>query len=492
MTNSKPTFKRRSRRSGVSTYLFAASFPVIVGLAGFVIDMGNLYTKRAQAQRAADAAALAGAIVSGGGDAAAINEAEKYAALNGYSAARGAVVTVEPRVGGKAGVVGVNLVRPETVFFMPIMETLLNLAGNPSLAAQYSRNVGAYAIAEKIVSNHEDLGGNYGTVDGPSNPSAFGPYAPHDYGDPYSTKYYLDGSLNDGSKSGDLGGGHSDTGFDYTLKVTDDYIASGKKVQLQIFDPECYNSGGDSFDEIRDPTPNLPSEAEYDGNRATKTRYELFKDNGGGSLTPIASAEYRDDKTTNESWVTPDQNGNFLFDPATYGPGNYKIRVKTTDGSSENGYNLRAGPPEGADLPDTDWNDKYGDKAGVDPSNIAVPITADDKLQMNFTKSGPVQVRLGYVPAEAAGRDLTITMFDTDIGAVSIDYTTDADPSFKQVGSLPPLNARDDVWNTNTINVPADFKGGYFYANYMASKGDTSSWALAYAGAGPGTVKLIR
>lgn len=497
MFNSNPTM-RRARRRGVSAYLFVICLPVILGITGFVVDMGNLYTKRAVAQRAADAAALAGAQAYGtqpspsANDAAARADAIDYARRNGYDTANGAKVQVFPRDGGFDGRVRVVLAKPETLYFIPALNALLN---SP---AGYSSNVGASATAEKITSVALDLGGNYGTTDGPSNPSAFGPYAPHDFGDPYSTKFYLDGTPNDGSAPGDLGGGYNPNGFDYTLNVTQDYISKHQFVQVQLFDPETYSPNGDSFDEIRAPGKNNP-ESSPSGKQATRTVYELYKVNSSdGSLDKIASQEYWDDKSTDSverkkaglsPWISPD---GFNIDTSVRGAGQYKLRVKTIDGSSENGYNLRAGPPEGANLSDADWNNQYGDKAGTDPKNTAAPITADNKLQMNYTKTGPAKVRLGYVPAEAAGTDLTIKMFDTDINALSLNYTTDADPAFLATGNLLPLSQRNDRWQVNTVKVPANFKGGYFYANYLAGGGDTSSWSMSYPGAGDGSVKLIQ
>lgn len=60
-----PFLPSRGRRRGISLWLFVASLPAIVRMCGLVIDTDQMYARRAQAQRAADAAALAGAYVSG-------------------------------------------------------------------------------------------------------------------------------------------------------------------------------------------------------------------------------------------------------------------------------------------------------------------------------------------------------------------------------------------------------------------------------------------
>lgn len=52
---------RRLNDSGVSILIIAVSMVFILGMAGLAIDLASLYVARSQAQRAADAAALAGA-----------------------------------------------------------------------------------------------------------------------------------------------------------------------------------------------------------------------------------------------------------------------------------------------------------------------------------------------------------------------------------------------------------------------------------------------
>lgn len=486
--------------------LFVASLPVIFGITAVVVDMGNLYAKRAATQRAADAAALAGAqewnldyttgAATADSSSNVVRVALQYAALNGYSAANGAIVTVDPAMGNKEGKVKVSISRLEPVYFAPVMDLLL---GKDSV---YSRNVKANAVAEKTVKLEQPLGGNYGTTTGASNPSAFGPYGRHDFGDPYSTKYYLDGSPNDGTKN--LGTGfnsdvkYNPNGFDYSVRVPANY--SSPTMIVQLFDPDTYNVAGDSYDEIRPITPNIQETSDP----ATKTRFSIYRTDDQGNITgaPLATQEYGGSSTdvqwdadTRKSlgknpWFTPD---GFTIPVDTYGK-NYKVRVQTLDGSSENGYNLRVGPPESANAAtETEWNNLYGDKGGTDYNNIKVPLVADGKLQMNFTGSGPVIVDLGTVPGTAKAGSLTVSKFDTDIGSQEIRYLCDPPPSNMPaggyVGSL--ANQANDTWTLDAINLPADYKGGRWQARYTATKGDTSSWFLSYTGPGSGAVRLV-
>lgn len=495
--------------------LFFLSLPVIIGMTGLVIDLTNLYTRRAYAQRAADAAALAGAMASGPtvSDAEITQEAKDYGQRNGYTASQ---VSVDPHVGGQLGKVQVTVGRQETLFFFPIMELLLG--NSPSDA----RRVAASATAEKIQDVPLELGGNYGTTTGASNPAAFGPYARHSYGDPYSVLYHdpdpITGelTLNDGDPDHlkkNHGVGWDDTsryqedGFNYTMTVSKEFAATNSKLRVQLFDPDGHPSNdGNSLDEIH--TDSLGTGRKI---AETTTEYTIFKVEDDGSLSEVAKKTYGDDADIDavarkaagkNPWITPD---GFNVDLATHGAGKYKIRVKTIDGSSENGYNLRAGP----DVPDpeiktrtndewdqleNDWNQNYGDQGGLNPYNTKVPIQADKHLQMNFTRTDHVKVRLGEVPASAAGKELTVTKFDTDVGSTSIKY------SFVAKGSKTPQDSGgtdflvpdNDFWSQNQVKVPDGFPGGYVYAEYDAGQNDTSSWSIKTPGVAPGSVKLVR
>ena len=196
--------RAKRRRRGVSMYIFVLAFPMMIGLLGIVIDLGNLYTKRAQAQRAADAAAIAGAMDSGvpGGDV--VGKAREYATLNGYTdGVGGARVIVNPTI-ISSGVnnatavsdVAVTVSRKEAVYFAPILEGFLKAMGQSQTAAQFSREVSARGVARTQISLPLGLGGVYGVADpskSPTNNSIFGPYANYNFGDAYSTKYAQDG-----------------------------------------------------------------------------------------------------------------------------------------------------------------------------------------------------------------------------------------------------------------------------------------------------------
>ena len=499
---------RRSRRRGISFVLFALTLPVIFGMTALVVDMGNLYAKRAATQRAADAAALAGAQMwtfdpatgeaTVGAKENVVAVATEYAKLNGYSVdpETQTTVVVDATPNGQQGSARVTISRLEPLFFAPVMDVLLGQT------AVDKRLVKATAKAEKTVRFKQALGGNYGTTDGASNPSAFGPYARHDFGDPYSTMYYLDGTLNDGSKNLGVGADpnvrYNPDGFDYSLTLPGDYASSS--VLVQLFDPDTYNIGGDSFDEIRGRTPNI-SET---GSDITRTRFSIYKTDSNGNIIGPALAsqvfggsDSGDQQYDSATRTLNGQNPWFVPEgfniPVDANNKNFKIRVQTIDGSSENGYNLRAGPPgSDANISETEWNNTYGDKGGADFGAIKAPIVADGKLQMNFTRTQQVTVNLGEVPKSAKDGALTISKFDTDIGSQSIVYKCVPPPSnMPATGYVGTLAGQaNDRWTQDAIQLPPDYKGGRWTAEYTASKGDTSSWYMAYTGPGDGSVRL--
>ena len=348
----------RARRRGVSMYIFVLAFPMIVGVLGIVIDLGNLYTKRAQAQRAADAAAIAGAMEDPNkGDV--LGKANEYAKLNGYEqGVNGATVKVITDYGASSSEVRVVVAREEAVYFAPILEGFLKATGQSQTAAQFSRVVYAEGTATRLVSLPLGLGGIYGVADparSPVNNSVFGPDANYNFGDAYSPEFLQDGETPNPLYDKNAGVG------EYTMNITSQYLSKYSDVALQIYDPDCYN-GPNGYDEIRDPNTKIKRAPK--GARETVTQYELF-DPAGNS---IAKATYGNDKKEDGKWITPD---GFKFTPTQ--AGQYKVKVSTLSGSSENGFQLRAGPSEGAAKPDTEWNDVYGDKTAPRPTAWLCP-----------------------------------------------------------------------------------------------------------------------
>jgi len=442
----------KSERGSAFTWVVILTV-VSIGMASLVVDVGFIQRERASMQRACDAAALAGAKQLPY-ETSALLRARDLAMLNGYTHGQEecTVTGLRNPDGMHSGWYQVTITRPLDFFLAPIMgynSGVLSI----SATASYTSPLPLYISGSA---------GEYGTS-GIMNLSCFGPYAPYTYGDAYSVQW-----LN----NGDDNPYYDDNGYDFMLQIMDDYFARNgtNDICIQIFDPDTWNigdamnSGPGKVDEIR-YAPGWPHPQPTTA--YTTTRFSLYApDSTPGDFTDdtlIASAEWGPgDNWSDMQWVTP---SGWSFNLATYGYGKYRINVQTTDGSSENGFNFRAGPPAATEGDEDDWYPDNGTE-----------ITALGTLPINFNQDGIVDVDLGYIPPEAAGFDVYINKFDTDVGAKSVSYYDDYGNSW------PGELSGNGTFKLDVITIPPGYPGGRLYAQYEAGAQDTSSWQLYFDG----------
>ncbi len=479
---------KRQRRRGMAVIYFVLGLTVFLGVTGLAIDMGHLYHNRAKAQRAADASALAGALqlAYSGTKASADAAARNVAIQNDYKVGNADVnfSTANPAF-GEASWYNVTVSRSEPLFFMAIFGSAFR-----------TRLVGATATAlfEQPVNLNISGNGTYG-AQGPMNLSVFGPWGLHSNGDMYSTMYYNDKSPNDK---------YLPNGFDFHLQIPSNYKSkngNSSLVNVEIFDPDCYNNGGtdangtDRVDEYRD--------GPFSGKtQRTTTRYTLYYTNG----TPDTADDYEIDSVnydgnssaTDMKWTKPSgfeiNIGDNRWKNSFSQENAFRINVQSIDGASENGFNLRAGPP----LPVVTntrlrngatqyyYNGTWNNSAPAFDPNNGTDITASGRLPINFNTSGTVTVQLGYVPATAT--QITVDKFDTDVGAKSVTYT---DGTYSYTGTL----TKNDEFLPDVLQLPANYAGGNWTARYSAGAQDTSSWSMRYTGPSlnrPGLVRLVK
>jgi len=449
----------RNERGNVLVTVAIAIF-VIIAFASIAIDVGIMQSEHARMQRACDAAALAGA-----------------KKLPFENVAKTNALYLAERNGYEDGVDNVNIScirNPDgnhSSHYQVVIEKDVQLyfAGIP-FNADFAHIVTS-ATASYVSPLPMYISGSldeYG-VNGIQNLSCFGPYGRFSYGDAYSTMYLNDGSDNPY---------YNDSGYNFLVEIGSDYFAKNgtNDIVFQIFDPDTWNegnaqnSGPGRVDEIRSGTNNP-------GSNYTTTRFQLFSpdstpgDFGDDNL--IAEAEWGpSDNWSDMQWVTP---GGWEFNLAEHGYGKYRINVETIGGSSENGFNLRAGSPDAV----------YGDN--WDPNN-GTEITAVGTLPINFNQDGIVNVDLGYIPAEAGGSTIYVNKFDTDVGAKSITYYDDYGNSW------PGELAGNGTFRIDDIQIPQGYGGGRLYAEYEAGRQDTSSWQLYFDGQlsdVPGELRLV-
>jgi hypothetical protein len=312
-------------------------------------------------------------------------------------------------------------------------------------------------------------GGQYG-ANGIMTLSVLGPYGYYSYGDAYSTRWYDNGAVNPYYKP---------EGYDFLVSVPSNYsqINGTNMMRVEVFDPDTWNNGSDDaatglrIDEIRSAPTGSHAQP---GNRRNTTLYSLYApDSTPGDFSDdvlVAQATYGPDvSVTDMKWITPQ---GFEFNINQHGTGNYRLNIKSLDGSSENGFNLRAGPPV------TTFNKNNGTRVyGVG----ALPI--------NFNANGVVTINLGYVPDKAAGTRMHINKFDTDVGAKTITYQCDTIS-----GTWPGTLSNNGTWKEDVIDIPANFHGGNWTAKYTAALQDTSVWSMWFEGTldgAPGFVRLV-
>ena len=525
---------RYGRRRGVAFVYTALGLTVALMVAAVVVDVGMLYQRKAAMQRAADSAALAGAYTLA--NSGTINDAFFSAGSMAARPENGGYTSIKnlpnsssqyvANVGNskfdvlypakdEQGVLHdnwykVTLSRPEPSLFSGMW---------PLNRSELGVSASAIALYEKSADLEIKGTGVYGVAPGPVNLSVFGPDGRYSYGDPYSTKRLNPTVKNGKVTPGETNVRYNPNGYDFRIDVP----TNQRDTTVEIFDPDCYNvnslkdatsSNGVAIaiDEMRTSTGQGTSA------NATTTQYTLSYDNGTLDTRDdiiIGSRSWDGTNTDNSdmNWVEA-----FKFDRSEsrfqVQNGNFHLNVKSTAGSSENGFDLRAGPERKEITTYTDeryiagyyFEQYYGQRfpyyatrrvETVTPAPYWNPengtrIVAEGHLPINFNISGVTKMALGKVPPGAGGGQLSITKFDTDINSKNITYTCDKLPGKSWPGTL----TTDGTFTTDVIRIPNEYKdlteAGIWYAEYVAGNQDTSVWDMSYTGNGPGKPGKIR
>jgi hypothetical protein len=269
-----------------------------------------------------------------------------------------------------------------------------------------------------------------------------------------------------------------------------------------------------------DGTCNEPSS--YTAGYNTVTEYTLYyySKRADGSLERRDLARYTkggadSDSDTDMLWVCP--SGNLLDDPpadgwagSSYGftwdagDGNFEVDldsevpniyvnpadgtrnlfldIRGVRGSSENGFDIWAGPryqtvPSEVNARNVDIVQHAGDYH----SSAGATLFGMGHLPMNSNAQEVVTLTLAYVPPEWAGRTLAVSNFDNDAGAAPpVTFLFDTMPysDWHHDGDL----SGSSVWATNVFTVPSEpeynFYGGYLQVVYQAGENDTFGWKI--------------
>lgn len=481
--------RNKSRRRGVAMVYVVLLIPVLVGITAYCVDTSYLYVRKSKAQTAADAAALGGAWRHANFQA---NQADAwarwYASLPNNGAytqgVNGTTVAIEypaldrsvtPNV-TRPNWYRVTITKPEPTFFAGFFGSNFRTVNVKASAT---------ALYETLAELNINGGGTYGKAPGPVNLSLFGPDGYYNNGDCYSVKKLPDGSDNPL---------YNPKGYDFKIDVEN---FTGSTVYMQIFDPDCYNTSGadvngvSAIDEYRNSSGGSSGPSD-----ATITKYTLYNDKGTpyntADDTVIQQTSYGNTSTTDLIWnnfasISKSSLGTSV-DPVTglTRKHNLRMNVVSTAGASENGFDLRVN--------DKSALSRTSQVAGLDnfTENNGSAITAQGHMPMNFNSNGTTAVELGTIPVQAAGGQLQIRKFDTDVGAKSVTYTCSTLPGQSWAGQL----SSNGTFSTDTIQVPKTYTtAGTWTATYSAGMGDTSVWDMSYSNYGPGKpggIKLVR
>jgi hypothetical protein len=490
-------------------------------LVGLAVDLGVLFYSKAKLQRTVDAAALSAAESFYQSNVDPQKKTQQFLAANLLGAPPLSAWSMTRGVAPDDNQLTVSATQPINTLFMRIIPAFATV----SMSAQATAVLDSYAeLPIKPV-------GNFGK-EGQVNPSVFGPNGKYSYGDAYSPSKLDDASTDNPDHS------KLPYGYLFRIYVPPDYTNSQLKVEIfdpdcynadlatnepHYLDPPTnhvtnpdwtadttghnranayiilnkYGAGWHKYfrvDEIRSPAPT--GAETWDTGYITTTQYTLWhfrtdqvnlnpfadpstlSDQTGGAY--IARATYGNDSTTDLKWISPSgftlTLANYDQESADNGGGwSFYLYVQSTGGSSENGFDIRTGPPGQSE--ESDVNDQMNHTWNSDGSMVftrrAYPFN-------NNSDQGYVMF-LTQVPESAAGSTLLIRHFDNDADRVLIPYYL-VDSGGNDVNIANGKLSGSGTWfssdktSPDAIQIPA--RGTALY-NQIFPAGVTSTWLKA-------------
>lgn len=249
------------------------------------------------------------------------------------------------------------------------------------------------------------------------------------------------------------------------------------------------------IDENRTPRPGCNDSGGYITANNTQTTYKLFyyrENTSDGTIIPTDLAQYtgqtgdgvRDNGNhlTDMQWVSP--GAQVSYDQPAYVPSDYGsfeisisndlvnilsdpdtgyryiyLDVTAISGSSENGFEVWAGPPDYVNTISSNVNTRNVqviNNPGVHSSK-GITVFGLGNLPMNSNYTNPVDIPLIYVPPEYAGQEISVSLFDSDAGATPpitffFDSVAESDWSMTFAASSNPVNDPD----YDAVNYPTN------------------------------------
>jgi hypothetical protein len=219
----------------------AVMMVVLLSMAGLALDLAHWYVVANKAQKAADAAALAGAVYLPENTAGGISTAVAIAGNNGFTA--NSRTTVDAHVGTRPTQLEVDVTTTVDNFFGQLMGQTSQTITR-SATAEFERPVPLGSPANSFGNQPGDNGFSTNPVDHPGYwANVFGPMSDKSKGDAHQSNRCGGGDDACSSGSND---DYRDTGYYYVVEVTG--ATSGRSLRIQIYDPAFVHVGDNCKD----------------------------------------------------------------------------------------------------------------------------------------------------------------------------------------------------------------------------------------------------
>ncbi|MGO8670622.1 MAG: TadE/TadG family type IV pilus assembly protein [Capsulimonadaceae bacterium] len=311
-----PYRRRRQLQRGAILVWTILALTAMMAACALSVDASYWYEQRAEIQRVSDCAALVYAWT-----AANQNQVNAQTAFN----------TIIAEYGFTSG--GTNTVTPDYEgnpywYHVHLAKTIPPIFG--AVGKSITRSIDAASTADynvPLLPGNDPLYYGVANANIPVVLQVNGPTDAIQEGDNYSSETGVNGEPNP-LHTGFLG-------YDFLITVPANYYATfGSSLQVQIYDPQCYNENSDDtqwpdLDLIRDS--------------ASSFTFSLEDVNYNVLATATYTMPYSTSSNYKNAWITP---SGFTVTPNNGTITYYHVFVQATAGESQNGFLLRAGPPD--------------------------------------------------------------------------------------------------------------------------------------------------
>jgi len=387
--------KRFKREEGIALVWLAITLVLLIGMAGFGLDLGWIYLNTARTQKAVDAAALAGVVNLPGFIAQAEIDADDAAVANGYDPDGADTLTVTPLADNKLHAELRTQIDP--IFLGVLGFDHFNI----------TREATAEYIKPVPLGNPNNCFGCPGVGD--SWAAISSQFIHKEHGDPYSTQCRVPSSPSScASGNSDYERGGAYDGYYYGIEV----FAGSDDLTVEIFDAP-FN---------RRPQDDGTGDFAFGGSPGPTTNYSLHMvdttplDPTDNPLVSGCSTSFPPDTGANQdSWfILCSINGSLT-------PGIYVLHVTNTGvGIASNHYSVRANVGVGTDPRVYGIND--------------MSIWSNDLVQNS-------QLYIAEIEAIHAGKKLELQFYDPG--------DANADSFMTLLSPFGPVNCSWTVWNHN-------------------------------------------